>query len=611
MDGIRSAGDKDMKQRSLLLTLACLVSCITPVSYGFTLSNVFSSAPAPASHLRTAIRWVQKHPTISISCAVATAGLVGIAAWLIKQQWSKRFIPVAPPVPTLDPAHYERPVRPVHPVPAAGQPVPYQSIHHDILPVQPIPVAPPLPVFEDGDIVPGVPVLSEEELQKSSASALAMGQAIAAQEAAQTSSPAAQVSNNSNLDKSATVPAQPIVATSVITPPAPSSMTVLSSSSATHIDEPSSRTVLSSSTSKSTTSLSQGRRSPSASEKANADYREGVAKALWDLTQLEREQIQIALDYLPPKTLPLSSEIRARLGLADNLTSEQLHTKLKEICERYEAGRQLFQKICAQHQDDLSNSWVTIESSQNLPGEQALSNLMWFFYLYAGLHNERNIFQEGTFRIIDNVDDRLTNFFEFILGAEGIQKRLSSHFKQCQSYGIDIDTNKCPLPPYGKRHLLLGQPASNEIYLKPEKFGVSGFSDGIYHFGDFVITRMSKNDILRWLFNLESDSAPQNRKEHLPDDLKEQLAQIKKQISRAKVPETIQALVPHLTEMLQNAVDHELTALAGQIQNMISDILQKYPDWKKRVGNEVILDVDELLNAPEIVIENNSLQFHN
>lgn len=233
---------------------------------------------------------------------------------------------------------------------------------------------------------------------------------------------------------------------------------------------------------------------------------------------------------------------------------------------------------------------------------------MWFFYLYAGLQNERNIFKEGTFRIVDHVDARLTNFFEFILGADGIQKRLASHFKQCQSYGIDIDTNKCPLPPHGKRHLLLGQPASNEIYLKPENFGVNGFSDGIYHFGEFVIARMCKNDMLQWLFNLESDSAPQNRKEHLPDKIKEQLKKIKKQIHQAHVIEEIRTLVPQLNDLLRDAVDNDKLALANEIQIALKEIESEYPDWKDRVGNEVVLDVDELLQAPDIVIDGDFLR---
>lgn len=591
-----------MKNRSLLLTLLFLSSCITPVSYGFTLSTVLYQVPAPASRLRTAINWVQKHPTFSVSCAVATAGLLGIAACLIKQRWSNSFIPVAPPVPHLDPTHYERPIqhRPIRSIPD----------------IQPIPVAPPLPVFEDGEIIPAVPDLSEEELQKSSAIALAMGRAIAAKEErpTPTNSPAAPVSNTISLNKPATVPVQLTIATPVVIPPAPSSTTVVSSSSATHI-EPSSRTVLSSSTARSTTSPSpttspsQGRRSPTVSEKINADYRQTVAQTLFDLTQFPQELIQNTLDYLPPKTMPLSPEIKARLGLADKLTQEELHTKLKEICERYEAGRQLFKKICAQHQDDLSNSWVTIESSQNLPGKEALSNLMWFFYLYAGLQNERNIFQEGTFRIIDNVDDRLENFFEFILGAEGIQKRLASHFKQCQSYGIDIDTNKCPLPPHGKRHLLLGQPASNEVYLKPENFGVSGFTDTVFHFGEFVAAQMRKTKLLRELFNLGSDSDPQNRKEHLPDKIKEQLKKIKKQIHHAHVIEEIRTLIPQLNDLLRDAVDNDKLTLAQEIQAVLKELASQYPDWKNRVGNEVILDVDELLQAPGIIIEHNSLQF--
>jgi hypothetical protein len=441
----------------------------------------------------------------------------------------------------------------------------------------------------------------------------------------------------------------------------PASSSAITTPTPSHHIEPSSRTVLSSSTANSTISPSQGRRSPTISDKANADYRESVAKALLDLTPLLQEQIQDVIGYLPLKTIQLSPEVKALLGLANNLTPEQLQNKLKEICRRYEAGRQLFQKICANHQIKENNnelaitseveskeakakesvdhqdiqlsdsSFIEVDGPRFIPGEEALSNLLWFFYLYGGLQDEANIFEEGTFTIVGNSKGADNNSLEILLqfGLDsGAAKRLASHFPKWQSYGIDI--KNFPLPPVGKQHLLFGKGPqgsndANRMYFKTENYGVSGAIDGIKHFWEFLVARARKSPLLRKAINyvVEFRSDDTFKKERCPEPIAKVFKNVRTHIGSLLRNEAIEnsdmiyRIVEILTELLAKVADCEselpntpqnldqynkFEAGRKLIQSALTRIAEDYrDDFTIRCGNEPCFPVQDLLNAPKIV----------
>lgn len=627
-------------------------------------------------------QWINQHRALTITTTVAAIGLIAAFAYVIKKYRDNQplSIPPAPPVPPVEPTRYVRHRRPF---------------------VQKLQIIP-----EESSSTPTTALPSSSTSSQSASTTSATTPLVTASKTLTAPASSSFVSTSCQSDSRwklypsnnpgnafwlsrmpnpeefeslkkqlrsqapAGIESAPFKLSPVNSADSPlmqtsSSSSAPSSSSATttfapiHPIESSSRTVLSSSTSSSTASPSQGRRSPTVSDKASANYRETITQALSDLTPLLQEQIQDVIGYLPLKTIQLSPEVKALLGLANNLTPEQLQNKLKEICRRYEAGRQLFQKICANHQIKENNnerastseveskeakakesvdhqdiqlsdsSFIEVDGPRFIPGEEALSNLLWFFYLHGGLQNDENIFEEGTFTIVGDRNGQDNNSLEILLqfcldsGAKG---RMASHFANWRSYGIDI--KHFELPPVGKQHLLFGKgdadtADAHRMYFKPENYGVSA-ADGIKHFWEYIVAQVRKISPIRRAINyvVEFRSDDTFKKERCPEEVANAYKEILKEVSLLFPHEPIEKtdkiyrIVEILTNLLAKIADREselpditenrtlqqkLERTRELIKKALNDLAKSYPDdFRIRCGNEICLSVQDLLNAPRI-----------
>lgn len=593
-------------------------------------------------------QWINQHRALTITTTVAAIGLVAAFAYVIKKYRDNQppIIPPAPPVPPVDPARYVRPIPQAPPVPifipftvdelnatlpatVQGQGrvsrVVQQPTENMIpIPASPTPIIATLMHLQRGPLraAPQRPIAHRVTASPSSSSN-------------STSSYTDRLTKVLALPQNPTSNATSSSAPAIRSPIAPSSSSATTAPTPIYPVEPSSHTVLSSSTSSSTTSPSQGRRSPSASIKADADYREGIIKALSDLTPLLREQIQTTLNYLPQKTIQLSPEIKARLGFANNLTPEQLQEKLREICGRYNAGRELFKKA-------FLNCQRLTENNREL-SEKMICNLLWFFYLYGGLQDNAYVFEEGTFTLVGNRNGQDNASLENLLGfcrASGAKERLASHFAGWTSFGIDIGA--APLPPAGKQHLLLGKgenESANRMYFKPENYGVSGLWNMFMHGVEYGTSLVRKITAVRKVINdyiitFPSDDGEGYKKERCPADIVKKLSTaattikqlhleqnhneeetkiISEAVAYLEHPQQIYKAIEALTNLQKRVTERQdeskdmeqysqFEAVKRCIQGTIEAIAEQYPnDFAIRCGNEPCFRVQDLINAPSMV----------
>lgn len=305
--------------------------------------------------------------------------------------------------------------------------------------------------------------------------------------------------------------------------------------------------------------------------------------------QQQKEEIQ------KQQTLVPQQEIDSWLGLSANNRT----VRLQQLTKWYEAGRQLFRSICSD------------QEVHYVPNQEDLRNLTWFFYLYAGMCDARNFFEEGTFRIIGSNQQHECKYLTAIYEAfeEFANPRLSTHLKEYQHKDFGIDIAQLPAQ---KAHLLFGWvPEHNFLYLKPENYGVTGVKNGLLHLWELAVAQVRKTPLAK-LLGMRSDSSEGWRKERaeILDEAKPLLNRIIKLRGLEERPRktAIKDYIDFLTKVLQE-VSTKDEALGKEIATFINHILEKHPDsWRERIGNEVILSVSELLNAPDIVIDGDFLR---
>jgi hypothetical protein len=307
--------------------------------------------------------------------------------------------------------------------------------------------------------------------------------------------------------------------------------------------------------------------------------------------QQQKEGIQKQQTQVPQQ------EIDSWLGLTTDLSIGEHTARLEQLIKWYDAGRQFLRMI---HDNP---------DVEHVPTEEDLRNLTWFFYLNAGLHERNNFFEEGTFRIIDATQQEsktikaLYEVFELFAAP-----RSSSHLQEYPHTDFGIDVSQLPA---GKRHLLLALLTPNSFYLKPENYGVKGVKNGLLHLWEWAVAQVRKTPLARPL-GMRSDSSDGWRKERaeILKTAKPLLEQVASILGRNERPckETIKDYIDFFTKVLPE-ITNKNEAFAKEIKAFIDRIINKYPDtWRERIGNEVILSVNELLNAPDVEIDGSFLR---
>ena len=146
------------------------------------------------------------------------------------------------------------------------------------------------------------------------------------------------------------------------------------------------------------------------------------------------------------------------------------------------------------------------------------------WHLFASSVNAGHGFCEGTWVICGKKDvlEKITSFFMSANDPNGLvaaiknriipdkKRRISSHFSEWKAKHYGIDVSDLPL---GKKHILFSSPVDisgcqdeQKIYLKIENYGVSTFTDFIFHTKEYI--------------GLEDRRHQYFRKEKLPQSVK-------------------------------------------------------------------------------------------
>jgi|YelNatPaOPRAMG01_1025707.scaffolds.fasta_scaffold19906_2 hypothetical protein len=249
-------------------------------------------------------------------------------------------------------------------------------------------------------------------------------------------------------------------------------------------------------------------------------------------------------------------------------------------------------------------------------------------FLMAKAMEKGDGFSEGAFSIEDP-DQRLKNF---LTSCPGVYHRRSSHIKDFQNspqgghFGIDLHL------PYGNRTLLFGEMAGlglpeNRIFLKMEKHGCRLFN--------FAGNREERNiadrplrlrhDIpqflnhamgyLRTLMRNISGgrlfaNTSESRKERIPTDVANKFKSIVSRLQQEGKTELVNRLTSNnplsssqglrtifsniTTILIDPSVDDGTKSLLRELQ---SQLMFKYDHLDVRIGNEIVLDRDEIVEG--------------
>lgn len=285
----------------------------------------------------------------------------------------------------------------------------------------------------------------------------------------------------------------------------------------------------------------------------------------------------------------------------------------------------------------------------------AVRSLNWFYFGLASGKNQH--FEEGTF-LIENPG---LNVLSFIENAPGAKTRLSSHFQAYAAHiGLpDIAKNQKGLDisnlPENKQTLLFGKVNENLLFIKPENFGVSTWTDMIHHGLEFFVAQVRKQLPLlkradkavvayaepylsylnskeiekleqskldqeevgssRWFEMistlLKTDDDPSYRKERVPADIIADYRDIITQLtqkgtisaaeSQSLLKEAvvlgIQHMYKHAQELQAQLKDLDSEQeLVSKINKFLNDLENDYDNLDIRFGREVILRHDFLKN---------------
>ena len=264
-------------------------------------------------------------------------------------------------------------------------------------------------------------------------------------------------------------------------------------------------------------------------------------------------------------------------------------------------------------------------------------DLMWYFYSLAV--NKHQAFEEGTF-IIEDTNNKFYNFLmKYVKLVNPTIKdslddpaakqswntygysRLSSHFKleqkQNRHYGIDMRYPQAyraeALLPTGKYHILFGRIASEKIFVKFEKAGITP-RDVLFHATDFVIAQTRKlipglksymdqylpelySDTLVYYIGIDDD--PNYRKERIPHEFINQCLQIlqsgklSEEVIKQYITEFATQGIKRLHQIVQNPPAN-LTTVQQAFSTYLQELQRIYDNIPMRYGREVILTQQEL-----------------
>ncbi len=299
-------------------------------------------------------------------------------------------------------------------------------------------------------------------------------------------------------------------------------------------------------------------------------------------------------------------------------------------------GKNLYDIVQGTTPEALEKKYVKINFLDYM--NQILVGAAWFAYaeeLNTG--TTENGFKEGTFIFEDNngaiynafhhyikllknnryvVEQGILNHWDFFKTSIGmyIQNpfggyRNSTHPGTGQ-FGVDIVNatfeDQIGVLPCGKLHLLVSQITldnGNKLtLLKMENYGIHKPEHLKHHGAEFVTAQATKNATLRWMFGLESDDAETNKKERVPREVCEKIAELTQKFpnmneeTKKLLAKTAKTSIANTLVILQSAFAQENDVeLKSALSRVIHYIKTEFNNATKRMGNEVFITREDIL----------------
>ncbi|KXX77256.1 hypothetical protein MMYC01_204947 [Madurella mycetomatis] len=227
--------------------------------------------------------------------------------------------------------------------------------------------------------------------------------------------------------------------------------------------------------------------------------------------------------------------------------------------------------------------------------------IMWYLTAIAVQRNQH--FVTGAY-LCSDPDGRLSAFFRGI-GTPRLSSHLKRHSVPGCTGGIDLHDSGLPPLPHGHRHVLFIAIANDKrrgncLFLKPERYGVSGFRNLAHHVVQYAISFKRRR-------TFGSNEAAGMRKERIPDRLVAAFAE-----AVASLPDGPSAITEvgrrGEGEGIAGMHDFLVAKLSGsdmlpeptrkQMRSLLDLLLSEYDFVSLRFGNEVFIDLRAEISRP-------------